>query len=187
MTRPGVEVRGRKSGLGSHQATVGDSVEWYTPAGIFLALGLVFDLDVCAPPGGLPWIPAARFYCEADDGLTQPWDGLVWMNPPYGRHIGAWMRRLAAHGNGMALVPGRTDTEWYHDTAPSALAKCELNGRVTFVDSEQRPGKFNSGAPSIMLAYGETCAAALDACGLGLVVPMPGRPLAGQPALFEAV
>ena len=61
------------------------SDDCYTPRWVFDAMGLTFDLDVAAPPGG-PWhVPAARYYTAEDDGLTSPWDGLVWCNPPYSR------------------------------------------------------------------------------------------------------
>lgn len=185
MTRPGVDVRGRKSGMGSHQQTVGDSVEWYTPPGIFDRLGLTFDLDPCAPPGGLPWIPAATSYCEADDGLTQPWRGRVWLNPPYGRHTGLWLRRLAAHGEGVALVFARTETEWWHEVVPTAAAVCFIAGRITFVDAERRPGKFNGGAPSALIAWGDECAAAVAAAEMGMTFAVRARNLDGQASLFE--
>jgi len=75
----------------------------YTPAWIFEQLGLTFDLDVASPPGGIPWIPAERFYTQADDGLAQPWHGCVWMNPPYSQPA-AWVDRFIQHGNGIALL-----------------------------------------------------------------------------------
>lgn len=51
--------------------------DYYTPREVFERLGLTFDLDVCAPPGGVPWVPARRYYTTADDGLSQPWFGRV--------------------------------------------------------------------------------------------------------------
>ena len=76
----------------------------YTPKWVFDLLGVTFDIDVAAPPGGVPWIPALKSYSQADDGLTQPWHGLVWCNPPYS-DILPWVRRLNKHGNGVALLP----------------------------------------------------------------------------------
>lgn len=187
--RSPVRIRGQRgNGMGGHALlNEGATSEWYTPPGIFEALGLEFDLDPCAPPGGLPWIPARRSLCEADDGLSQPWEGRVWMNPPYGRHTLAWMRRLAAHGDGVALVFARTETEWFHETVTSASAVCFVRGRLTFVTSERLPGPFNSGAPSMLVSFGEPCADALAGCGLGLVFRCASSPLPGQPALWEAL
>lgn len=65
----------------------------YTPRWVFDAMGLHFDLDVAAPPGG-PWhVPCDRYYTAKDDGLSQPWDGLVWCNPPYS-NFKPWAERF---------------------------------------------------------------------------------------------
>lgn len=164
----------------------GSTVEWYTPPGIFDALGLTFDLDPCAPPGGLPWVPAARSYCEADDGLSQPWEGRVWLNPPYGPGTAVWMRRLAAHGHGVALVFARTETEWWHATVGSASAVCFIAGRLTFVDAEKKPGRFNSGAPSALVAYDDDCARAVATAGLGMTFAVRMAEPLGQASLWDA-
>lgn len=79
----------------------GETSEWYTPPGVFEALGVEFDLDPCAPPGGLPWIPAKRSLSFKDDGLRAPWEGRIWLNPPYGNHTVRWLARLADHGVGI--------------------------------------------------------------------------------------
>lgn len=86
-----------------HAATTDD---WYTPAWIFEGMGETFDLDVCTPPGGVPWIPAKAYYTPDDDGLVQPWHGFVWCNPPYSGPF-AWCDKWAAHGNGIIIL--RTD------------------------------------------------------------------------------
>lgn len=75
-----------------------------------------FDLDVCATPENAK---CKRYYTPEMDGLSQPWEGVCWCNPPYGREIGAWVRkaRLASDaGNTVVmLLPARTDTRWFHD------------------------------------------------------------------------
>ena len=53
------------------EAQILTSDEHYTERWIFTALGLRFDLDVAAPPGGVPWIPAERVLTMADDGLSR--------------------------------------------------------------------------------------------------------------------
>lgn len=82
----------------------------YTPKWVFDLLDVEFDLDVAAPPGGVPWIPAKRYYTQADDGLAQPWEGLVWCNPPF-NNILPWVNRLNEHRNGIALFP-QTKGKW---------------------------------------------------------------------------
>lgn len=162
---------------------VGSTVEWYTPPAIFEALGLRFDLDPCAPPGGLPWIPAKRFYSRADDGLAQPWQGRVWLNPPYGRGIERWMRRLAEHGDGVALVHSRTDTRWWRDALSRASAICFIAGRVRFArDAEGHQPDGASPAPSVLIAFGPECAAALKRSGLGPVLLVPHRAATAEQA-----
>lgn len=80
--------------------------DWYTPRWIPNAAGLEFDLDVAAPVAEhARTIPARRFLTVLDDGLTAPWDGLVWCNPPYSGTT-PWVEKWAAHeGDGMILVP----------------------------------------------------------------------------------
>jgi hypothetical protein len=76
----------------------------YTPKWVFDLLGVHFDIDVAAPPNGVPWIPCSKYYTQADDGLVQPWAGLVWCNPPFS-NIEPWIDRLIDHKNGIALLP----------------------------------------------------------------------------------
>lgn len=79
------------------------SDDYLTPRWVFDMLDLTFDLDVAAPP----WethVPAARKFTKADDGLSQIWEGRVWMNPPYSAAT-AWVHRFIQHGNGIALLP----------------------------------------------------------------------------------
>lgn len=85
--------------------------DYYTPAWVFERLGLRFDLDVAAPPGGVPWLPADHYYTQADNGLTQPWTGRVWMNPPYSAAT-AWVSKFIEHRHGVALV-GHAKSAWH--------------------------------------------------------------------------
>jgi hypothetical protein len=151
------------------------SVEWFTPPHVFEALGLTFDLDPCAPEGGVPWIPATAHYSKADDGLVRPWWGRVWMNPPYGREAALWVDKLVEHGDGLALVFARSDAAWFQRAARAADALCLVAGRLSFVPGleGQMERGHNAAAASAMLAFGDPCAGALRRSGLGLVY---GRP-----------
>lgn len=152
----------------------GASSEWYTPPHVFDALGLQFDLDPCAPRGGVSWIPAEKHYCLGDDGLSRRWFGSVWCNPPYGRETAAWVERLVDHGNGVALVFARVDTAWGQRALHAASAVCLIAGRLSFVDGHGGPRKgHNAAAPSMLLGFGAICARAVRECGLGWTVAAP--------------
>lgn len=56
--------------------------DYYTPKWLFDAMGLHFDIDVAAPIHGIPWIPAKRWFSQADDGLAQEWGGGVGLDEP---------------------------------------------------------------------------------------------------------
>jgi hypothetical protein len=145
--------------LGSHQQTVGKSQTHLTPRWIIDALG-PFDLDPCAADPR-PWDCATVNWSEADDGLSRQWIGRVWMNPPFDRrHILRWVDRLAEHGNGIALVHARTETEWFRRFWRDADGILFLRKRLVFLDQSGRPGKTargevaNSGAPLALVAFG---------------------------------
>ena len=87
--------------------------ECYTPQWVFDALGITFDLDVCAPIGGTGIVPADRHYSIEDDGLAQPWAGRVWLNPPYSNAT-PWVDKFVNHANGLALVI-TSKSKWFHN------------------------------------------------------------------------
>ncbi len=150
----------------------GFSIEWFTPPHVFEALGLEFDLDPCSPPGGLPWIPAKRFYAKEEDGLSRPWHGRIWLNPPYGRgETERWLAKLADHGDGIALVPNRSDAMWWHAIVPRATALCFVRGRIRFL----RPGLPASSPPaaSVLIAFGLKAGIAVAQSKLGFTVIAP--------------
>ena len=68
------------------------SVIWETPQDLFDKLNAEFhfDLDVCALPENAK---CEKYYTPEDDGLLQPWNGVCWCNPPYGRTIGKWVQK----------------------------------------------------------------------------------------------
>lgn len=175
------------------EAPTHKSVEWYTPAWVFDALGLTFDLDPASPHDMETAVPAATKYTVFDDGLKKPWFGRVWMNPPYGPQTGMWVRRMAAHGNGIALVFSRTDASWFQEAMRSATAVLFLAGRVEFVPGlENQHKKSRCGAGTALLAFGVDCANALRNMGdRGVFIEVPNcaseRPAAcGRSARLES-
>ena len=143
----------RRRGMGSHESTAMINDEWLTPQYIIDAIG-PFDLDPCAPIIR-PWPTAEKHYTRDDDGLIQEWYGRVWCNPPYGPETGQWLRKLADHGNGIALVFARTETDFFFrqiwDRAHSVFF---FKGRLYFYNVNGRKSSKNAGAPSCLVAYG---------------------------------
>lgn len=105
------------------------SDDWPTPQDFFDKCNAEFgpfELDVAASPDNAK---CPRFFTAWDDGLSREWTGRVWMNPPYGRTIGDWMRKAYESAQAGALVvclvPARTDTVWWHDYA--------IKGQIRFI------------------------------------------------------
>lgn len=154
----GIEHADRRA-MGSHQSHGGGADEWLTPPDLLAALG-PFDLDPCAPIDP-PWDTAAKHYTIEDDGLRQEWSGRVWLNPPYST-AARWLARLADHGAGTALIFARTETRlWFDHVWPHASGLLFLRGRLHFHYRDGRRATANSGAPSVLVAYGDRDAAAL--------------------------
>lgn len=117
--------------------------QWATPQAFFDEWDALFrfELDVCAGPTNAKcW----RYFSEQDNGLFQDWaPNRCWMNPPYGREIGRWMKKAYEESlkgaTVVCLVPARTDTAWWHDYA--------AKGTVTFIRGRLKFGNATSGAP----------------------------------------
>lgn len=151
--------------MGSHQSARMLNDEWLTPPNIIAELG-PFDLDPCAPINR-PWPTAYKHYTKEDNGLEKEWNGCVWLNPPYSREAAKWLRKLADHGNGIALTFARTETKWFFETiwkrADSILF---IEGRLHFHYVDGTRAKANAGAPSVLVAYGKGNSTALRECGI---------------------
>lgn len=139
--------------------------EWYTPSWLFHALGVEFDLDPCSPGSPPSSVPAKRHFTKADNGLTAEWSGSVWLNPPFSSKR-PWYERLIEHGNGIALMPARTETHDFQLYMRAAQALLFLRGRIYF-ERGHRPGANGNGSTTtppfgiVLCAYGEPMAAAL--------------------------
>jgi hypothetical protein len=158
--------------LSAHQSAKMKNDEWLTPPEIMSALGQ-FDLDPCAPVVR-PWDTAKEHYTKDDNGLSRSWFGRVWCNPPFGREAIKWLKKLKEQGNGIALIPARTETTMFYETVWGyADALLFIKGRPHFhyVDGSRAP--FNSGAPICLVAYGRDNAVALLNSRLGRTVVAP--------------
>lgn len=148
----------------THESHAADTDVWLTPPYLLKPLGR-FDLDPCAPMTR-PWDTATVHYTKADNGLTKPWFGRVWLNPPYGAESVKWVKRLANHGTGTALIFARTETGLFFEHVWSAArALLFLRGRVKFCYPDGRQCPTNAGAPSVLVAYGDDDAERLRESG----------------------
>lgn len=139
-----------------------ESIEWATPIDLFRELDREwgpFTLDAAASETNAK---VARYFTAADDGLTKSWAGeRVWINPPYGRAIGAWVRKArdSAREDGalvVALLPARTDTTWWWDYVEPGRQRGDvavrfLRGRVHFIRGDGHTGP--AGFPSCVAVF----------------------------------
>jgi len=153
-------------GMGGHQLNEMKTDEWLTPPEIIKSLG-EFDLDPCCPINR-PWDTAKKHYSKNDgDGLLLPWLGRVWCNPPYGRVTCDWLEKCSLHGNAIVLIFARMETRMFFNWVwPYASAMLFMQGRIHFYNVDGIRSKANSGAPSVLVAYGEYNSKILGECGI---------------------
>lgn len=129
---------------------------WCTPQDFFDKLNAEFNftLDPCATEKSAK---CKKFFTALEDGLKQDWGGYrVFVNPPYGRQIGKWVKKCYEESQKsdtvvVLLIPSRTDTRYFHDYI---LGKAEIRfvkGRLTFWDldgDKYMRGDFKSMTPA---------------------------------------
>lgn len=116
-----------------------ERMDWETPPELFDPLDeeFHFTLDVCATAQNTK---CKRFFTPEEEGLKQDWEGVCWMNPPYGREVKVWMKKAYEESlkgaTVVCLVPSRTDTFWWHEYAMKADEIRYVRGRVRFIGAE---------------------------------------------------
>lgn len=126
---------------------------WATPQAFFDRLNAEFNftLDPCSDGTNAK---CQRYFTAEEDGLAQSWaNEIVFMNPPYGRVIGDWIRKAyesAENDNTtvVALIPARTDTKYWHDYVMKADEIRLVRGRLKFGD-----GKNSAPFPSAVVIF----------------------------------
>ena len=94
-----------------------------------------FDLDPCCES---KTAKAPKFYTKKEDGLSQPWQGKVFLNPPYS-NPGPWLEKAIREiyeGRAslvVALIPASTDTRWFHRFVKSQAEIRFIQGRIKFL------------------------------------------------------
>ena len=119
---------------------------WSTPQDFFDKLNdeFHFALDVCADENNHK---CEHYYTKEIDGLSRPWIGTIWCNPPYGRKIGEWVRRAyissqIGSATVVMLLPARTDTRWFHDYIYN-----KSNIEIRFIKGRLKFGGCKNSAP----------------------------------------
>jgi phage N-6-adenine-methyltransferase len=132
---------GEKKSFFTHAGNASTHQGWETPSEILEALYAVFgkfDLDPCSPRRSRPPVRARMHYTAEDDGLSLPWHGVVFVNPPYGRELPRWVAKARAEVERktarvvVALIPARTDTHYWHEHIAGKADVYFLRGRLRF-------------------------------------------------------
>ena len=143
-----------KVGRGVNKALcTSNTSEYSTPQEFFDELDkeFHFDLDPCATEANAK---CKRYYTKAQDGLSQRWSGSVFMNPPYGRQVGKWVRKayeasFLGASVVVCLLPARTDTKWFHTYCVRGKVRF-IRGRLEF---ESESGCGRSPFPSMVVVF----------------------------------
>ena len=129
--------------------------EWYTPAPHLALVRHVLgdiDLDPASNDIAQQQVCAVNYFTSEDDGLTRPWHGRIFMNPPFSypeieRFIDKLLEELTAGRvtEAIALTNNFSDTAWFHKAALAAAALCFTKGRVPFETPEGERGQPTQG------------------------------------------
>lgn len=125
---------------------------WGTPIELFRQLDneFHFNTDVCAVASNAK---CSHYYSPEQNGLEQEWTGICFMNPPYGRQIGKWVKKayestLRGGTTVVCLLPSRTDTKWFQDYCLKASDIRFIRGRLHFNDA-----KNSAPFPSVVVVF----------------------------------
>lgn len=144
--------------MGIHESK-GKSDEWYTPKYIFDALEVEFDLDV-AHPDKKTFVPTKNFY--TNNSLEKEWSGFIWMNPPWCdiKSKKKWIEKFIKHGNGLALMPDSTSSDWWQYLCNNSDCILFTSKRVRFIKIDGTSGDSPANGTTLF-AIGEKATEAL--------------------------
>jgi len=114
------------------------SVEWATPESVYQPLNAEFSFT-CDLAASSQNAKCDNYFSAEDNSLVQRWEGVCWLNPPYGRELPMWLRKAEnSTSNGctvVCLIPARTNTGWWHDIVMNHEVRF-VRGRPKFNDSK---------------------------------------------------
>lgn len=137
-------INGKKSRINQNSG----NNEWYTPRYIIEAarntMGSI-DLDPASSAIANQIVGAKNYYTKEDNGLSQPWYGNIWLNPPYSRSLISQFSLAVTNkrrdfNQAIVLVNNATETLWFDNLAKICCAQCLLDHRIKFIDANGRPG-----------------------------------------------
>ena len=129
---------------------------WTTPDWVLERLypivGGEFSLDPCSPTTNknLAPVKAQTYYTgteTSDCGLTQPWQGQCFVNPPYGRELIKWVMKCdSEYSSGnvdliIAILPLRSDVKYWQEYIAYKTSILFFQGRLQFGASGDNCGK----------------------------------------------
>ena len=128
--------------------------DWVTPDWLFHQLDdeFHFTLDAAASDRNHK---CEKYFTEADDGLSQKWDGVVWCNPPYNKSIKKWVKK--AHDSDcvvVMLIPARTETDYWHEYIFGKAEIRFIHGRLRFLYEDGTEAEVNAPFPSAVVVFG---------------------------------
>lgn len=133
------------------------SNEYYTPIEFLNSARAVMggiDLDPASCAEANENVQAKTYYTIDEDGFSKPWNGRVWMNPPYGKDEGEsegnqarWVRKVCdeyAAGNvseACVLVNAVPGNKWFHPLWDHTI--CFVYRRIHFINGSGAPTHSN--------------------------------------------
>ena len=128
--------------------------EWETPQDFFNMYNEIFHftLDAASTDQNAK---CANHFTKKDNALLKNWGGqIVWLNPPYGKEIGKWVKKALEESKKpnttvVCLLPARTDTIWFHDYC--------TQGKIIFIKGRLKFGgsKWNAPFPNMVVIFGD--------------------------------
>jgi phage N-6-adenine-methyltransferase len=126
-----------------------DDDSWSTPdyiiAAARTALGGI-DLDPATNAAAQTRVGATESYTAEDDGLSRPWTGRVWLNPPYSHPlVEQFTAKLLAEidagrvTEAIVLLNNASDTRWMQAMFRRGTLLCLVRGRIRFVNERNEP------------------------------------------------
>ena len=113
-------------------------LNWQTPKSVYEKLNTEFhfDLDPCPAKNPPMWMKFRRGGGMGWNGLVDSWGKCNFVNPPYGREIGKWLKKGYEESllgkTVVFLIPSRTDTKWWHEYVMKASEIRFIQGRLKF-------------------------------------------------------